>query len=613
VTRLFPLAALAVFAVVLALLGGTDAPGPPAAVAQQQGAPVDDPAKPLVYVFSLDAQDGDRAIDAGEAPFLSRLIRGQEGGRATYYRESRGIMVAETNPNHVAMVTGAYGKDSGISGNTFGVYGAQAKRDCPGDGGSTDPTPEDQQPGGGAVQVTSGEAATCLRAETFFAALKRLAPDVVTAGIFGKPKLARIFETKRIDPQAFDADHLYAPCERSGPTRRTARTTRSTPSALHRRRFVMDEVRAHGRRGRQGRRARCDGPHLTFANFPDIDQCRPRDRGAGGLHDARSESPTCRCSASSRTRRRRGLWGRGRSSSFTSDHSMTPRCRRPGNAIESAFGATPTRSRSCSTAASTWSTSRTATARTATPAQAPAEQGAHQRRGRRGALPPAEPGRRRRSLHARRRAPGLEHRRERTGDLFVTSKPEQAFGDGVPSGINPLNGNHGAPQTRDNTFAIVSGGGQVKQQAIDGTQAPRFDDTLQNPQQAEQVDIAPTVMALFGRRPPADNAGRVLTEAFAAGALPAIVDPPGSGATGAPGAGAAPETCDPVSGFASLRITPQGRGLRFAFARRSRASVRFDVFRQSAGRTVLGNRLVARLRALAQLRVVRPRAARRDG
>ena len=43
-------------------------------------------------------------------------------------------MVAETNPNHTAMATGAFGDRSGIPGNAFAVYGDDAARSsCPGE------------------------------------------------------------------------------------------------------------------------------------------------------------------------------------------------------------------------------------------------------------------------------------------------------------------------------------------------------------------------------------------------------------------------------------------------------------------------------------------------
>ncbi|HEX2084594.1 MAG TPA: M28 family peptidase [Solirubrobacteraceae bacterium] len=62
-----------------------------------------------------------------------------------------------------------------------------------------------------------------------------------------------------------------------------------------------------------------------------------------------------------------------------------------------------------------------------------------------------------------------------------------------------------------------------------------------------------------------------------------------------PPQGLPPSTrCTLVSGFRSARVQPtRDGGLRFAFRRRSRAPVRVDVFRQSSGRRILGNRRVA--------------------
>src|SRR6187551_647557 len=68
--------------------------------------------RPIVYAVVIDGLDGDK-VDEGKAPFISSLL----GGHATYYRESRSIMIAETNPNHTAMMTGAYGNASGFPGN----------------------------------------------------------------------------------------------------------------------------------------------------------------------------------------------------------------------------------------------------------------------------------------------------------------------------------------------------------------------------------------------------------------------------------------------------------------------------------------------------------------
>ncbi len=133
-------------------------------------------------------------------------------------------------------------------------------------------------------------------------------------------------------------------------------------------------------------------------------------------------------------------------------------------------------------------------------AQAHAGAGARQRRGRRGALPRAEPRGRRRSEHARGGAPGLAPDGARTGDLVVTHTPGGAFSD-PGSFDNPLTGNHGGPHTRDNFFAVIGGGAGVRGQSLAGNQDVAFDDTLSNPGQAETVDVAPTVMGLFGLQP----------------------------------------------------------------------------------------------------------------
>ncbi len=115
--------------------------------------------------------------------------------------------------------------------------------------------------------------------------------------------------------------------------------------------------------------------------------------------------------------------------------------------------------------------------------------------------------------------PGWRLAGPRSGDLVVTTKAGGAFSD--PSfSSNPIPGNHGGPQTRDNFFAVVGGGPFVRQALPPGTPGPLFDDTLQNPMQAENVDPAPTAMGLLGLFPPKDSAGRFLTEAFDVTKLP---------------------------------------------------------------------------------------------
>ena len=184
--------------------------------------------------------------------------------------------------------------------------------------------------------------------------------------------------------------------------------------------------------------------------------------------------------------------------------------------------------------------------------------------------------------------PGWRIAGERTGDLFVTHVEGGAFNE-----PNPLTGNHGGPQTSDNTFIVFSGGGQVRQQSLAGTVGPRFDDTLQNPGQAQNVDVAPTVMALFGLAPPADAEGRVLTEAFESGGLPAPGALIGSDDTTTPPTGTTDE-CRVTSAFQAVGFRAQRRRLRFILAATRGATV--DVFQQTAGRRLLDGRLVARFR-----------------
>src|SRR5262249_37564004 len=108
---------------------------------------------PLVYVIVIDALDGD-SVDEGNAPFIASMLRGDDGSNATYWRESRSIMVAETNPNHVAMATGAYGETSGIPGNAFAVREPSDGTSCP-----------SSERAGAAPVATTGESPSCLRAE----------------------------------------------------------------------------------------------------------------------------------------------------------------------------------------------------------------------------------------------------------------------------------------------------------------------------------------------------------------------------------------------------------------------------------------------------------------
>ncbi len=140
-----------------------------------------------------------------ERPFTSSLLAGQDAS-SSYFQESRAIMPTVTNANHMAMMSGAYAGNSGIPGNEFALYSPLENPDsC----AATGPVNTRALP-----SVTSGESLTCPQAEMVFEAIHRQRnPDeLVTAGIFGKPKLGRIFAGRNVDPDRRDVDHLWAPC-----------------------------------------------------------------------------------------------------------------------------------------------------------------------------------------------------------------------------------------------------------------------------------------------------------------------------------------------------------------------------------------------------------------
>ena len=185
----------------------------PASAAAQAQAPVDDTALPLVYVFVLDGLDGDH-IDAGHSPFLASALADGATTRATYYQESRSVMVAETNPTTPRWRPGRSGTARGSRATRSRCYDEASKTAW-------------AAPGRGRRPGDRRRAADCVIAENFFGGPAPGAHGITTAGIFGKPKLARLFSTKRLTPPAYDADHLWTPCE---PGRRTPTTATEPPA-----------------------------------------------------------------------------------------------------------------------------------------------------------------------------------------------------------------------------------------------------------------------------------------------------------------------------------------------------------------------------------------------
>lgn len=466
-----------------------------------------EPQRPLVYVFVLDALDGD-ALDDGELPFLSALLRGERGASGAYYPRSRSVMVSETNPNHVAMATGAYPNTSGITGNAFAVYAPiEDDESCPAPG--ADPTVR--------PHVTSGESAGCLEAETLFTSLARVDhPErVTTAGIFGKPKLARIFSTRRAAGPGYDADHLWTPCGLGSDAPDYCENVPFVPSYDYSL-FdiaVMDEVIETTREGvREGARLR--RPDLTFVNFPQIDNAG-HAFGRGVAYDESVAIANGQIERFVANQKQLGIWGRT-VMLVVSDHSMEttlPTTKTPLSDLFDEAGIPGWRYEIVGNggAAHVYLTNRSAPGRFDL-----------LRRLRRAALggPGLWP-----VQEALYREPNLEDGGSahtlaevhpewglggpRAGDLVVTHARGGAFlesSDASSVPFNPLTGNHGSTHTADNTFAIVSGGPFVRP----GRYLER----------AVTVDVAPTVARLLGYPPPADSEGTFRAEAFRLDLLP---------------------------------------------------------------------------------------------
>ena len=161
-------------------------------------------------------------------------------------------------------------------------------------------------------------------AENFFAAARRQgAPEAITtAGIFGKPKLARLFSSRReVAAPAYDADYLWTPCEDPGDDTPYCRQVPINPATQYAATdgIVMDEVLRTVREG-----VEADGavkrPNLTFVNFPQIDSAG-HATGTGAAYDAAIAQADGELRRFVDQQRELGLWERT-VLFVVSDHSM---------------------------------------------------------------------------------------------------------------------------------------------------------------------------------------------------------------------------------------------------------------------------------------------------
>ena len=356
-------------------------------------------------------------------------------------------------------------------------------------------------------------------AETLFEAVKRQGnPDgLLTAAIFGKPKLGRIFQDSGVD-------HLWAPCASGADDDSYCGQVPTNPITGYAvdDRTVMDEVI---RTIREGVGAQHRRPDFTFVNLHQVDSAG-HATGTGPAYDTAIGQADQEIGRLVGELQSRGEWQRT-VLILLSDHSMDTTLQKTN--LKSAFTAgaiAPTDY----VVVQNGSVDLVYLADRTSPnrfdllkrmrAQALATEGVQEALYRE---PNPADGGTANTLAGAHPAWHLEG--ARTGDLVVTHTPGGAFSD-PGSFDNPLTGNHGGPHTRDNFFAVTSGGDAVRSQALAGNRDVLFDDTTSNPGQAENVDVAPTVMGLFGLQPPTGNAGRFLSEAFNLGAVPGAGTPP---------------------------------------------------------------------------------------
>ena len=472
--------------------------------------------RPIVYVIVIDGLDGD-VVDAGQMPFIASMLAGQDA-RATYYQESRSVMITETNPNHTAAMSGSYAGSSGIPSNAFALYHPTENEDsCK----ATGPVDESKMP----VEV-SGENANCLEAEFVFEAIKRQGnPDnLLTAAIFGKPKLGRMFAGKNFSEERRDVDHIWAPCS-SGeddddycgdvPTNPVSGYAMDDAS-------VMDEVIRTVREGIDAGEGKARRPDFTFVNLHQTDSAgHAFGRLTAGPYETTAGMADDEIERLVSELRMRDEWKRS-VLVLMSDHSMDTTLTKtrmtqvfgdagiPDDAYlaigKSAVDLIYLADRTSPARFELLKNMRAAALATGNVTEALYREPNPQDGGAANTVEGAHPAWR---LSGSERVP----------DLLLTHASGGSFSDPSESS-QPLPGHHGAPTTRDNFFAVVGGGPFVRQQSLSGSQAPDFDDTMRNRRQAENVDPASTVMGLFGLDAPADDAGRFLSEAFTLSALP---------------------------------------------------------------------------------------------
>ncbi|MDP3939195.1 MAG: alkaline phosphatase family protein, partial [Deltaproteobacteria bacterium] len=533
----------------------------------------DDTLRTIVLVID-GLQPGD--VRPGLAPELCRAAHcpgtttPDPASHATLYTQARAAMPTQTNPNHVAMMTGEYGARSGLVGNAFynrtlqqaqrmedpaligvptifDLFAAEPRGQSP-----PHPTKKGQSP---FSETPSGDGTP-----------RRKVGQSLTAAVFGKEKLRKLFDctrrgdgcgTSNANPEEIFVTHvapdiLKGSAESPAPEGDDCPADPAASYGVAQDACIMDRVIEIIDR---------DDPAFVFVNLGRVDfEQHAHGPGSPEADDAIKEADR-QVGRLVAHLKEKGLWVRtvlfvlsdhsfSRQSAeaphvidldalFEADRKKRPRAWGTHGGLEQPYSVI-----TGGGAATVVLTDLRADARYLSPANAEAlkrmrEVALFARQGRpRAGVSEAlyrieNPRDKGHTLSEVRPAWRIDS--PRLGELLVTA--EAGKGDGKPGYVFAQRdsfaarapGNHGHPGTRHIPFVVVSGGDFVVDQIVEASNPAAIneaDDTAALPEQAEVVDVAPTVLWLHGLLPPEANdatallpmaEGRVLREAFKEG------------------------------------------------------------------------------------------------
>lgn len=486
-------------------------------------------------------------VDA-TTPFLNQLKNS-----GTWYTQARAIMGSETLPNHVAMATGAYGGPNGITGN--------GGRLAPGDRREVDPdlgVPRARQ------------------TRSLFQAIETSCPDLRTVGVMSKSYVWRTFSADPVDSY-FHQPNFNVPVSEHAPDASTAA-------------YILGEIATgdvdylFANLGDVDRVGHLDASSILseFTDLLDLDLLDPSDTAL--LRKAILVQTDALIGTIVTALQAADMWD-DTVLIVASDHSMVwtnPLDQSRYVDVQAALDSHPATAGRFFTAEN----GGTANVYLFDPSADDADQVLAEARSVLDGLPglvealyrlpnPLDPG------HdlATVRPDWQVHQTHTAGEIFVHVDADHVVGSLTS---NPLPGNHGHGATRHAT-ALISGGwdGVAAQivEASDPAAIDPIDDTAALPEQAEQVDYAPTIGWLMGIPDPGGAQpqwqGRVLAEAFDRQPTPVCVE--------APDEAAPPETVEtspgptedagPVDTGRDLPATGGDTGLLVAVAAAAAAAV----------------------------------------